>query len=254
LIVKFITFIIHHYLHTFCSLKKLTKISMGALTVRNLTYLAVGLCVFALIYLIRQSIAKNSADRAATAAMGDPAAVAATNQSLGGGSPATDDNLGAGSTASTTTTAAAPATLVSPVTPTAASTTTVRTAPSGGGSSTSTTVAEASAQNHTKQTLTPKGGSGSAGTKTTATDNKTYTTAGDKGDFWVIAGSFKDADGANTRVAELKKKGFAYATAVKDGSSGNTRVVAAKFPYNGGAEAEVRNLKKHSIDAFISKQ
>jgi cell division septation protein DedD len=228
---------------------------MGALTVRNLTYLAVGLCVFALIYLIRQSIAKKDAALAGTTSMsvaGDSAAVAA---SLGGGSPATDDHLGAGTTAGTSSTAS-PNTLVKPVTPTPATTTTVRTAPSGGGGSTSTTVAEGTAQNHTKQSpaLASKGGTSPAGTKTTSSDSKTYTTAGDKGDFWVVAGSFKDAAGANARVAELKKQGFAYATAVKDGSSGNTRVVAAKFPYNGGAEAEVRNLKKHNIDAFISKQ
>jgi cell division septation protein DedD len=225
---------------------------MGALTVRNLTYLAVGLCVFALIYLIRQSIDKKNAEQAKTGmttSMGDSTALA---QSLGGSSPATDDHLGAGTTSGTGSTAAPNTTLVKPVTPTAASTTTVRTAPSGGGSSTSTTVADVSAQNHTKQsTLTPKG---AAGTKTTSSDNKTYTTAGDKGDFWVVAGSFKDADGANARVADLKKKGFAYATAVKDATSGNTRVVAAKFPYNGGAEAEVRNLKKQNIDAFVSKQ
>jgi cell division protein FtsN len=223
---------------------------MGALTVRNLTYLAVGLCVFALIYLILQSIAKKDRDNAAinsigsTSAMGDSASVASATQSLGGGSPATDEQLGAGT--SSTNSAAGTPSLVKPVTPTAASTTTVRTAPSGGGSSASSTVADASAQNHTKQALTSKG----AG----AADSKTYTTAGDKGDFWVIAGSFKDASGANARVAELKKQGFAYATAVKDGSSGNTRVVAAKFPFNGGAEAEVRNLKKHNIDAFIAKQ
>jgi cell division septation protein DedD len=227
---------------------------MGALTVRNLTYLAVGLCVFALIYLIRQSIDKKNAEQAKTGmttSMGDSTALA---QSLGGSSPATDEHLGAGTTSGIGSTAAPNTTLVKPVTPTAASTTTVRTAPSGGGSSTSTTVADVSPQNHTKQgtALAPKGGA--AGTKTTASDNKTYTTAGDKGDFWVVAGSFKDADGANARVAELKKKGFAYATAVKDATSGNTRVVAAKFPYNGGAEAEVRNLKKQSIDAFVSKQ
>jgi cell division septation protein DedD len=226
---------------------------MGALTVRNLTYLAVGLCVFALIYLIRQSIDKKNAEQAKTGmttSMGDSTALA---QSLGGSSPATDDHLGAGTTSSTSSTAAPNSTLVK-TTPTAASTTAVRTAPSGGGGSTSTTVADASAQNHTKQStaLTPKGGA--AGTKTTSSDNKTYTTAGDKGDFWVVAGSFKDADGANARVADLKKKGFAYATAVKDATSGNTRVVAAKFPYNGGAEAEVRNLKKQNIDAFVSKQ
>jgi cell division septation protein DedD len=224
---------------------------MGALTVRNLTYLAVGLCVFALIFLIRQSIAKKDSEKAAagngmTAAMGDSTSVAVA---LGGGSPATDDHLGAGTTSGTGSTAAPNSTLVKPVTPTAASTTTVRTAPSGGGGSTSTTVGEVSPQNHTKQgtTLTSKGGA-------TPSSDKTYTTAGDKGDFWVIAGSFHDAAGANARVADLKKKGFAYAAAVKDGTSGNTRVVAAKFPYNGGAEAEVRNLKKHNIDAFISKQ
>jgi cell division septation protein DedD len=229
---------------------------MGALTVRNLTYLAVGLCVFALIYLIRQSIAKKDRDNAAIAStglsstMGDSASAASANQSLGGGSPATDDHLGAGTgTSSSTSSTAAPSGLVK-TTPTPASTTTVRTAPSGGGSSASSTVADASAQNHTK--LTSKGGT--ATTKTTSSDKPTYTTAGDKGDFWVIAGSFKDAAGANARVAELKKQGFAYAAAVKDASTGNTRVVAAKFPYNGGAEAEVRNLKKHNVDAFIAKQ
>ena len=186
-----------------------------------------------------------------SAAMGDSASVASATQSLGGGSPATDEQLGAGGAASTGTTAA-PSSLVKPVTPTAATTTTVRTAPSGGGSSASSTVADVSPQNHTKQstTLTSKGGA----TKTTSADTKTYTTAGDKGDFWVIAGSFKDADGANARVADLKKKGFAYATAVKDATTGNTRVVASKFPFNGGAEAEIRNLKKHNVDAFISKQ
>jgi cell division septation protein DedD len=225
---------------------------MGPLTVRNLTYLAVGLCVFALIYLIRQSMLKKDQERSAIASetgglkeIGDSSAVAAVNQSLGGGSPATDERLGAGGAAST---AAAPSSLVKPTTPTSASTTTVRTAPSGGGSSASSTVAEVSPQNHTKQTLTSKGGA-----KTTPSDTKTYTTAGDKGDFWVIAGSFKDAAGANARVADLKKKGFAYASAVKDETSGNMRVVAAKFPFNGGAEAEVRNLKKHDIDAFITK-
>jgi cell division protein FtsN len=232
---------------------------MGPLTVRNLTYLAVGLCVFALIYLIRQSIAKKERDKAAVAetgmssSMGDSTSLAVATTTLGGGSPATDERLGAGASSSTGSAAAAPSTLVKPVTPTSASITTVRAAPSGGGSSASSTVADASAANHTKQALTSKGGSGTKHA-TTSTDSKTYTTAGDKGDFWVIAGSFKDAAGANARVADLKKKGFSYATAVKDGNSGNTRVVAAKFPYNGGAEAEVRNLKKHNVDAFIAKQ
>jgi cell division protein FtsN len=226
---------------------------MGALTVRNLTYLAVGLCVFALIYLIRQSIAKKERDKAAvsetgmSAAMGDSTSLAVATTSLGGGSPATDEQLGAGSSA-TGSTAAAPSTLVKPTTPTSASTTAVRTPASGA----STAVADASASNHTK--LTPKGNATTSGVKTTSSENKTYTTAGDKGDFWVIAGSFKDAAGADARVADLKKKGFAYASVVKDGTSGNSRVVAAKFPYNGGAEAEVRNLKKQQIDAFISKQ
>jgi cell division septation protein DedD len=184
---------------------------MGPLTVRNLTYLAVGLCVFALIFLIRQAMLKKEQERSAIAdtstgtakEFGDSSATAAVNQSLGGGSPATDERLGAGGAASTSTTAA-PSTLVKATTPTAASTTTVRTAPSGGGSSASSTVAEVSPQNHTKQTLTSKGGTVAAGTKTPSTDSKTYTTAGDKGDFWVIAGSFKDAAGANARVADLK--------------------------------------------------
>jgi cell division septation protein DedD len=234
--------------------EKLTKISMGPGTVRNLTYLAVGLCVFALIYLINQSIKKKERDRLAVAegsmsgSMGDSASTMAVTTTLGGGSPATNEQLGAAGSS-----AAAAGALVKPVTPTAASTTTVRTPAST--TAAAGTVAEASPVNHSKTGLTTKGGSGSSGEKAaTATETKTYTTAGDKGNFWVIAGSFKDAAGANARVADLKKKGFAYATAVKDETSGNVRVVAAKFPYNGGAEAEVRNLKAKQVDAFIAKQ
>jgi cell division septation protein DedD len=233
---------------------------MGPGTVRNLTYLAVGLCVFALIYLINQSIKKKERDRLAVAegsmsgSMGDSASTMAVTTTLGGGSPATNEQLGAAAVGAAGSSAAAAGSLVKPVAPTATTTTTVRSAPAST-TAAAGNLAEASPVNHSKTGLTAKGGAGSSGAKTaTATETKTYTTAGDKGNFWVIAGSFKDAAGANARVTDLKKKGFAYATAVKDETSGNVRVVAAKFPYNGGAEAEVRNLKAKQVDAFISKQ
>jgi cell division septation protein DedD len=199
------------------------------------------LCVFALLYLIRQSMNKKESEKVQIG-MADPNLQSDdSTRALNGIGGTVADNTGAAGTS-----AAPGGALVTttPAVPTSASTATRATpASGGGGSTTSTKVSSAPAGDHSKGgSIASKG----TGTATTATASK--------GNFWVVAGSFSDEEKAKAQVQTLKSKGFSGATIVKDATTGNSRVIAAKFADNSGAEAEVRNLGKHHIPAFISKQ
>ncbi len=102
--------------------------------------------------------------------------------------------------------------------------------------------------------LSSKGKSPKVAATKASTKPKYYTTAGDKGDYMVVAGSFTSKVNADAQVTALKKGGFKFAEAVKMGNSVNNVVIAARYPYRGGAEATVRDLAKKKIKAYVKKK
>jgi SPOR domain len=74
------------------------------------------------------------------------------------------------------------------------------------------------------------------------------------GAYMAIAGSFASKDNATGLVAQLKKMGFAKAEAVKLENSANIYVVAGNYEFQGGADAAVRTLKAHKVEAYAKKR
>lgn len=75
-----------------------------------------------------------------------------------------------------------------------------------------------------------------------------------RGDFAVIAGTFKQSANADRRLAELKSLGYDQARIVS-GSKGMSAVQVAAFNDSGEAASLVGTLKKdHRIDAYVKRQ
>ena len=244
---------------------------MGSKSVRNLTYLAVGACVIALMYLIKQSnkgkvrqpstenaTALNSANDTFGMASTSPAAASSksdTNISLlavtGANAGKIDAHKGA-----------------IPHTGVAKAYSENTTAPTGGSKSLDLMeVTNESGQNPSSDlvdsspTVKPSAKLTSKGVTTVkhkakakSIAKKAVHTAGDKGDFMVVAGSFASKDNAEAQVGKLKKMGYKFAEAVKFENTSNVAVVVARYPYHGGAIAVVKALKLHKIDSYVHKK
>ncbi len=232
---------------------------MGPRSVRNLTYLALIVCGVAVIYLIKQSGAKK-AKQPGIENSASTLNAASDTFGMGYNSPAAstsapDTSLLIGSASDARASAI-------PHTGTAKTFSGTTSAPSKTQSSDLLEVkmekepgslAESSLAS-VHSTLTSKGVSARRHAKGPLHPKKVMHTAGDKGDFMVVAGSFASRDNAESQVNKLKKLGYKYAEAVKFDNSANTAVVVARYPYHGGAEAVVKTLKKVKIDCYVHKK
>jgi len=249
---------------------------MGPKSVRNLTYLAVGVCVIALMYLIKQSNKVRTSAGIENSSSGNASFNSADTLGLSTTSPAaatasSDTSLFVGGSSGKLATGQTTKSIPSSGNAVAKSYSAVSKAP--GATETKSDVLEIQNGTPEQATAAEEESGAATATKSIASvkakaksaphhpagakvgqHSKVLHTPGDKGDFMVVAGSFASKDNEEAQVAKFKKLGYKFAEAVKFENTANTTVVVARYPYKGGAIAVVKALKTKKIDAFVHKK
>lgn len=241
---------------------------MSPNSIKNLTYLAVALCVVALVFLVYNSIKQKSEKQADI--VGNVDMETAIGEDSLYNSIVTDDNSGSGSTLGAT----ADDEVTGPEV-TEGDIVSGESTPQSYNDKTSKFnkgVAEITVDDNSgEEPISPDRPSVDAPVKSSGSGTKSSsvkpkpappkpapgTPVGNAkpaqaATLYVVAGSFMNKDGATTMVASLKKQGFAKAEVIKSG----TKYWASAGKYNNRKEADalVKQLSNKKIAAFVSSK